>query len=170
MNSRDLVIQRIQKQLANGRIWSNYVAPAFIVVALVSGWLGYRNANNSNAVGGYVAAILFFVLGLALLASTVNTGKYKRLLQYAQHNPEKIVWLYQKIVTVNGVPNESMVLGDDEGRLIHFPVRRKRRQPDELMDAFASLFREAVMGFSEERRKLYRRNPQQFRQLALQAV
>jgi hypothetical protein len=166
-DSKELVKQRILKQLAVSRIWSTYAGPVLVVIALLlGGWAYYTKGAATGAAMYYVVAVLCLFMGIGFMAMAIPAKKYRRLLAYADNTPDKIVWMYQLVITRNGVPSEVMVLGDETGQLFRFPLQRRRGQQDVLMDAFAGLFNQAVIGYSPERSKLFKRQPQQFRQLA----
>ncbi len=163
MNSQELVIRRISQQLNTSRLWSKYIGPACVLAAFAAGWWAYRYKGlTTYSAPYYVAAIVLLFSGAGFMAMAIPARKYQYLLDAAQHTPETIVWIYQLIITRNGVPGEVMVLGDDRGRLVYFPLKRREGRQDDLMNAFVHLFSKAIVGYSEERKRLFRKDPAQF--------
>jgi hypothetical protein len=165
MDSKTIIIQRLEKKIAVTNKVIKYWVPISMLVGLLLGGLGYQRYKVNG--GGWLLAvsIALIIVPVAMLYDNLKNRKDELLLQYARNQPGKIVWIYHHILRVNGVPQESMMVCDDDGRIYKLPITRKRGQEDELMNALVNVFPQAVIGFSQELKKLYERNPQQFREL-----
>ena len=153
MDSKSIVIQRIEKKLAASKRTIKVWVPVCLVAGLAFGIWGYQQMTASGP-------SWIFGVGVALIVIPLR--------EYVKHQPAKIVWIYHHILRMNGVPQESMMIGDDEGNIFKMPIVRKRGQEDELMNALVNTFPQAVVGFSHDLKKLYARNPKQFREQVMQ--
>lgn len=168
MDSKSIVIQRIEKKLAASKRTIKVWVPLCLVAGLAFGIWGYQQLTASGPSWIFGVGIALIVIPLALLYDALTNRKDKFLLEYAKNQPAKIVWIYHHILRMNGVPQESMMIGDDEGNIFKMPLVRRRGQEDELMNALVNTFPQAVIGFSHDLKKLYARNPKQFRELVMQ--
>jgi hypothetical protein len=169
MDSKSLVIARIEGKLKMNAISLKYIAPGCLIAgAALGAWVIANSQNNPASSGtnwGMVLVMILVFSGIGILFSALKTRNDGRILTYAQSQPEKIVWIYHQIVKVNGVPQENMTLGDDTRKIYRLPIRRVKGQNDPMMDALVETFPHAVVGFSYDLQKAFKRNPQEFRNL-----
>lgn len=169
MNSRDIVIQRITKKISVTKTTRKYGVPGLLLAGLALGFAAFRQYQQTGDAGPNfiaVGAVVLIMMGVAILINSFKGRNDARLLEYASTHPEKIVWIYQHVLKVNGNPQESMMVCDDEGTVFQLPVKRKKGQPDELMDALVNTFPHAVIGFSHDRKIKYKSDPRRFSQIA----
>ncbi len=77
-----------------------------------------------------------------------------------QNHPERIVWIYEFVMVVNGVPNRSLYLWCKDGKKFEFNLRQL--DVTELMGTLAHMMPHAVFGYSAELKALYRKSPADF--------
>ncbi|HVI47882.1 MAG TPA: hypothetical protein VM802_23640 [Chitinophaga sp.] len=169
MDSKTIVLERIRKKLSGTKMTNRYYVPGmFLLGVLVGGGCYLRYTQTGIQPPGWAVAISFalVLIAITLLATSFKTRNDSRLLELVE-TPSNVVWIYQHILRMNGVPQESMMVGDNTGKIYQLPVKRKNGE-DPLMDALVEVFPGAVLGFSYELKKLYNRNPGQFREAVKQ--
>ncbi|MGN8038828.1 hypothetical protein ACTJJ0_27305 [Chitinophaga sp. 22321] len=169
MDSKTIVTELIRKKLSASRASIRYWIPGTLLLGLIlCGGSYFRYTQTGMQPVGWVVGvgIALLIIPLALLGVAFRSRNDKQLLELV-NTPERVVWIYQHILRMNGVPQESMMIGDDAGKLYQLPVKRRNGE-DPLMDALVDVFPDAVLGFSYELKKLFGKNPQQFRQAVQQ--
>ncbi|MBO9732061.1 MAG: hypothetical protein J7623_25695 [Chitinophaga sp.] len=163
MDSKTIVLERIRKKLSATKMTIRYWVPGtFLLGILVGGGSYLRYTQTGILPPGWATAVsvALVIIAITLLATSFKTRHDSRLLELVE-TPSNVVWIYPHILKINGVPQESMMVGDHTGKIYQLPLKRKNGE-DPLVNALVEVFPGAVLGFSYERKKLYGRNPAQF--------
>ena len=93
-------------------------------------------------------------------AMQLRDVKNAPLMRVIRNEPDKVVWIYEFVMRVNGVPNNSVFLWCNDGKKYEFNLRQA--DTSALIAGLSNLLPKAVVGYSPELKKLYKRAPAQF--------
>lgn len=126
--------------------------------------------DDSAGTGGLVflvalGAIAILAGGLMLFGAwQLRDPKSAPVMRAILETPERIVWVYQHVLEVNGVPNHHIYVHMEDGQRHEFNLLQA--DPGALMIALQERLPGAVFGYSPERLALFQRAPGDFRSQA----
>ncbi len=161
-----MLLAKVNRQYRTAVNMVKYVSSTALILALIC-WYPFFSAEG---ITGDLQTQARITLGILLLIAVLvpfvlwwSAGKNRQLVHYINHDPGQVVWVFTQRTTVNGVPSEAVVLGDHKGVLRRIPVNmRKGENGHLLLNAAAQVFPGALLGYSFERMKMYKRNPSGF--------
>lgn len=106
-----------------------------------------------------LASVLLGALVL-LRARELRDPKGAPVLRAIRETPERLVWLYEHVVTVNGIATNALIVCRDDGR--RFELFAGDLAPDALVGALTHLLPHAIVGYSPERDEAFARAPTDF--------
>ena len=157
MEARTLLEEQINKQSKVVVTMLKWLIPLVLATLIIL----YLTAAEQLV---WVFAGLCFCIYLgAVIAFWWRAQKTARLMPYIKQHPEKVVWVYMRHINLNGAPSQSLMIGDNKGALRFIPVNPKKpEEGEQLMQAAAQVFDKAVLGYSSDFMKKYRRDPYRF--------
>ncbi len=116
----------------------------------------------------FIAGLGVLSLGLGAVAArgawSLRDPGNAPVLRAIREEPQRIVWIYEHVLRVNGVPTHTLFVCRDDGQRYDFSLGQTPAA--ELMDNLAQLLPHAVLGYSREREVAYKSAPAQFRAAA----
>lgn len=82
------------------------------------------------------------------------------VLRAMREEPQRIVWIYEYVLRVNGIPTHTLYVCRDDGRRYDFSLGQL--SADALIQSLAEKLPHAVLGYSPEREAEYKRSPGSF--------
>lgn len=107
--------------------------------------------------GGMGILLGFFVLAGAWALRNVQNAPIIRLIN---DEPQRIVWIYEYRVVVNGVANHNIHVCCNDGQRFEFNIAQL--DPTPLVTALHHKIPHAVVGYSEGLQSVYQSSPQTF--------
>ncbi len=115
---------------------------------------------------------LWFIVGIGLIALAVaahsasaayalRNPKQAPILRAIRDTPECIVWIYEQVLTVNGVPAHTIFVCCEDGKKLDFNLMQLPTQS--LMHTLASMLPHATIGYDREREAAFQRDPASLR-------
>jgi amino acid transporter len=127
--------------------------------------------DDSAGTGGMIFLIALGALAIGvgvftlLRAWKLRDPKRTPIMRAILEQPERVVWVYQFIHEVNGVPNHHIYVHMEDGKRHEFNIAQV--DPEPLLMALRERLPSAVFGYSPERLALFERAPADFRTQAL---
>jgi hypothetical protein len=146
-------------KLIGGTLMAVMGLPLILVVLVPS-------IREEMGLGGALFIVGLGVLSVAMggffLVQAHRLGDVRRapVFRTLVEAPERIVWFYEFVMTVNGVPNHSVVLMCGDGTKFEFNLRQA--DPSPLLHALSEMLPHAVFGYSRERVTLFKQAREQF--------
>ena len=122
---------------------------------LIGGGFTERAFIGGLGLVGAATGAFYVFQGMQLL-----DPKRSELVRTLVERPQRVVWVYEHVLRVNGVPNNSVLLYCDDGKKLALHLRQI--DPAPLLDALQELVPHAMFGYSDKRRQAYKRDPSSF--------
>ncbi|MCX4247104.1 hypothetical protein [Paraliomyxa miuraensis] len=106
------------------------------------------------------------LFGLFVLARAIPLLDPSRsaIVRSLEETPERIVWVYEYIIEVDGIRNFNVFICFDDGN--RFEMNLRQLEPDPLLSALRERLPHAVFGYNRELDSLFGQAPAQFLQAA----
>lgn len=172
----------LEKAASNPQLLLEFMVRKTRSTKLIAGLLLAGMSGGIAVVGAIVEAKTWerlFIIGLGgigiLAGLFVLKGVWELrdvtkapVLRLLHNEPQKIVWVYEYRVVVNGIANHNIHVCCDDGQRFEFNIAQL--DPTPLVNALHQKLPHSVVGYSEGLENMYRSSPQAFLQNAKAAT
>lgn len=127
---------------------------------LVGGFLAWDNFRADNALVGSLWGLAGAAATSALFHRTFGQiSARKRVRERLRDRPEEVVWVFERVVSVNDTTHRSLVIGFVDGALEEWPLSAALVEQPLIRSWIARCFSHATLGTSPAREAQFRAAP-----------